>query len=364
MSDRPRLSADARRAMRTSVVSIGLAVAVTAAVLVAGVLTVTALYLWLQSTPSERVEPPKPGDLTLSIDAGHVLLGLALVGGAAVVIAGVATLFIARRAVRPLEDAFDRQRRFVADASHELRTPLTVLHARIQLLSRRVGPDHEAAPLVRELADDAQVLITIVNDLLAASDDAQPGPTPGSAPDDDADVHAVVEAAVRAAQASSTAPLAVRVHSGATPLAVRVPSTVLHRCVLALLENAFAHSPARATVTVSVERAGRFVAVDVHDEGPTLSGPEADRLFDRFAHRPSSSTDRPPAPADPDRTAAIPAAPDPTPRRPTHGLGLFTIRETITRHGGTLAVTPTPGTGTTLRLLVPVGPTPAPSRTV
>lgn len=54
MSDRARLSADARRAMRTSVVSIGVAVAVTAAVLVAGVLTVTALYLWLESTPAER----------------------------------------------------------------------------------------------------------------------------------------------------------------------------------------------------------------------------------------------------------------------------------------------------------------------
>lgn len=338
MTDRPRLSPDARRAMHTSVVSIGVAVAVTAAVLVAGVLTVTALYLWLQSTPAERREPPKPGDLTLSIDAGHVLLGLALVGGAAVVIAGVATLFIARRAVRPLEDAFDRQRRFVADASHELRTPLTVLHARIQLLSRRVGPDSEAAPLVRELADDAQGLIRIVNDLLAASD--EPGATPGPASDDRTDVHAAVEDAVLAYRsAAGPAGLGVVVEAGAEPLAVRIPTTALRRCVGALLDNAVRHSPAGDTVRITVARAGRFVVVDVHDDGPALSAAEADRLFDRFAHRPPTTT--PPAPGAPQRAAPA--------------LGLFLVRETVGRYGGTAAVAPTagPDAGTTIRLLLP-----------
>ncbi|WP_263732278.1 sensor histidine kinase [Cellulomonas sp. SG140] len=347
MSDRPRLSVDARRAMRTSVVSIGVAVAVTAAVLVAGVLTVTALYLWLQSTPAERREPPKPGDLTLSIDAGHVLLGLALVGGAAVVIAGVATLFIARRAVRPLEDAFDRQRRFVADASHELRTPLTVLHARIQLLSRRVGPDSEAAPLVRELTDDAQDLIRIVNDLLAASD----GPTAppevptasaiGPAPDGRTDVHAVLEDAVLAARSStSVAPLGVVVDSVAEPLAVRIPTAALRQCLLALLENALRHSPAGGTVRVTVARTGRFAAVDVHDDGPALSAAEAARLFDRFAHRPPSSGATRPGSA----------------LRPAPALGLFPVRETVAHHGGSVAVVPTTGpeAGTTIRLLLPV----------
>lgn len=268
-----------------------------------------------------------------------MLLGLALVGGAAVVIAGVATLFIARRAVRPLEDAFDRQRRFVADASHELRTPLTVLHARIQLLGRRAGPESEAAPVVRELADDAQNLIRIVNDLLAASD--EPGATPGPAPDEGTDVHAVVEDAVFTAQTSAgPARLAVVVDSAAEPLAVRIPTAALRECVLALLENAFRHSPAGGAVRVAVARTGRFVSVDVHDDGPTLSAAEADRLFDRFAHRP------------PPPTAPVPGAP----HRAAPALGLFLVRETVARHGGTAAAMPAtdPDGGTTIRILLPV----------
>ena len=330
------MPSDARQAMRTSVMSIGLAVAITAAVLVAGVLGVAAVYLWTQSNPAEQLEPAKPGDLRLSIDAGHVLLGLGLVGAVAVLIAGVSTVFIARRAVRPLEDAFARQRRFVADASHELRTPLTVLDARIQLLQRRVGPDSPATPVALELADDVQALITILNDLIDASAVAE---APLS--DEPADLRAALDAAVTAAQPSAAEHgVTIRLEAPAQ-VAVRMPPTQLSRCALALLDNALEHSPAGAAITVTVHSTGRFASVDVHDDGPTITGADAERLFDRFAHRPADPT----------------ASSDPAThrQRTRHGLGLFLVREIVTRHGGTAAVVPTTGPGSTIRLLLPTG---------
>ena len=50
----------------------------------------------------------------------------------------LAAAVLARRAVRPMAQALEQQRRFVADAGHELRTPLTLLSTRSQLLARRV----------------------------------------------------------------------------------------------------------------------------------------------------------------------------------------------------------------------------------
>ena len=70
----------------------------------------------------------------------RILGALALAGGAGLVLATLAAVVLARRAVRPMAQALESQRRFVADAGHELRTPLTLLSTRAQLLARRVRP--------------------------------------------------------------------------------------------------------------------------------------------------------------------------------------------------------------------------------
>src|SRR5262249_49107363 len=47
----------------------------------------------------------------------------------AIGLAGFGGYLLARRALAKLDDAFDRLKRFTADASHELRTPLTALRS-------------------------------------------------------------------------------------------------------------------------------------------------------------------------------------------------------------------------------------------
>jgi signal transduction histidine kinase len=50
-----------------------------------------------------------------------------LTGVAGLVLAAFGSVFLAQRAMRPIRQAFDRQRRFIADASHQLRTPAAVV---------------------------------------------------------------------------------------------------------------------------------------------------------------------------------------------------------------------------------------------
>ena len=53
---------------------------------------------------------------------------------------------VAGRVLRPLEQAYDAQRRFVANASHELRTPLTASRALLEMVDHRPGGDHRHVP--------------------------------------------------------------------------------------------------------------------------------------------------------------------------------------------------------------------------
>lgn len=81
------------------------------------------------------------------------------------------SILLARWAVRPVENAWNQQRQFVADASHELKTPLTVILTNAELLhadeydeaSKRRFADsiltmsHQMRGLVEQLLEQARV---------------------------------------------------------------------------------------------------------------------------------------------------------------------------------------------------------------
>lgn len=62
-----------------------------------------------------------------------------IIGGAAMMILFVISIFIAKSIVRPLEENDKRQKRFVSDAGHELKTPIAVISANSELLKRQIG---------------------------------------------------------------------------------------------------------------------------------------------------------------------------------------------------------------------------------
>ena len=287
----------------------------------------------------------------------RIIGALALAGGAGLVLATLAAVVLARRAVAPMAQALESQRRFVADAGHELRTPLTLLSTRAQLLARRVrsvgpsagtpggsgGPGSSGAagaagPSARDqligrdaegIVADSAALTAILEELLLAADTRTP------VPQDAVDLGGLVAAAVSSAQAAATEAgltLTLTPTTGDTTLAAGAP-TALSRGVTALIDNALGH--ARSRVEVGVERRARMVVIEVSDDGPGISDDVLPRMFTRFAG------DRPESTA-------------PSTRR-HYGLGLALVSEIATRHGGvvTAANRAAPATGAVLRVELP-----------
>ena len=82
----------------------------------------------------------------VSETVGRLIFVLVLTGLGALVLAAAGGLFMSRRAMRPVQEAFGRQRTFIADASHELKTPLTLIRADAEVRGRAYveSPDYRA----------------------------------------------------------------------------------------------------------------------------------------------------------------------------------------------------------------------------
>jgi two-component system, OmpR family, sensor kinase len=173
------------------------------------------------------------------------------------------------------ESALQRQRVFVADASHELRTPLTSILANLELLESELEGER------REMAESAlrssRRMRRLVADLLLlaradAGREVPPAPV---------DLRTVARgAAAEAGALSSDHALSLDLGDGVTVSGV---DDDLHRLAGNLVENALLHTPPGTPVTVSVRREGDWAVLEVADRGPGVPDALRERVFDRFA---------------------------------------------------------------------------------
>ncbi|HVK05663.1 MAG TPA: HAMP domain-containing sensor histidine kinase [Armatimonadaceae bacterium] len=246
-----------------------------------------------------------------------------------------------------LEQAFQRQRRFTADASHELRTPLAVIKANSSLMREEAEslPEdaREAAEAIDEAADRANRL---VRDLLFLARAEGGGALAAALPVQVSEV-ALADAARRAWSAATaarrSADQTLETAAAATEipafrndvpadLRLRTDRDYLIRLLTNLFENAARHTPADGSVSVRArpeEDGGGGnggIVLTVADSGEGIAPEHLARLGEPF-YRPDTA-----------RTRARGGA----------GLGLAICRSLARALGGDLHLASEPGRGTTV----------------
>ena len=93
-----------------------------------------------------------------------------LLGAAALLSIGISfliSLITANRAIKPVEESYNKQKQFVADASHELRTPLASISANTDvLLSKRDSTIGKEIKWLEYIKDETNRMTRLTNDLL------------------------------------------------------------------------------------------------------------------------------------------------------------------------------------------------------
>lgn len=234
---------------------------------------------------------------------------------------------LSHRAIAPLEEALDRQRRFVADASHELRAPLTRLHTRTQLLLRSTpAPPPAVVAELRQLAQGSRELSEVVDDLLASARLRSGGPE-----FERVDLPALA-ADLIAAEAGRLGEHDLVAHLTVTGPGLVVPGveSSLRRMLSALVDNAIGHCRPGGKISVSIAAVdgGRTVELVVADDGVGLNPARRHTIFTRFVR-------------------------GDTGRGRRHGIGLALAREVVEDHRGTISAEGEPDHGARFTVRLP-----------
>jgi heavy metal sensor kinase len=229
-----------------------------------------------------------------------------------------------------LEQALQRERRFVDEASHELRTPLANLRIELDLALRRARSSEELEGALRSAADETERLARLAEDLLVLAR-ADRGRVPVRR--EEVDVAELVGGEVDA--------FAARARQAGVAIEARVPTGLrssldplrMRQAVGNLLDNAVRSTPPQGTVTIEVGHADGFLSLEVRDTGEGFPAAFLRSAFEPFA-RPNSPR------SGPDRDAGS-------------GLGLTIVRAVAEAHGGTVEAANRPEGGAAVRLRIP-----------
>ncbi|MGO4805139.1 sensor histidine kinase [Arthrobacter sp. 2MCAF15] len=314
--------------LRKASLKVALRISAACAVMVLGLFAATALYLMNQLAHPEVPGSAAAGTAYAYLDSKDVLEAMVIAGVAGILLAGILGWLSARSAIRPLGDALARQRRFVQDASHELRTPLTILDTRIQLAQRNTVPGSRQSQDLARIREDAATLTGIVNELLlAATADA---PDRSAPPADLADAAAGVAGSLQLV--ADQREVRMDFSADARPLA-RIEKNALRRAVLALADNALAHTPPGGRVTIRTSIEQNSAVITVADTGTGITGVDQARIFDRFV-----------------RTASTGGSHG----QRSFGIGLALVREIAVAAGGAVEVAATGAEGTVMKMTLPL----------
>ncbi len=214
-----------------------------------------------------------------------------------------------------------------AVVAHEVRNPLGAIFNSVSYIRRLIGVDNPALPMVEIVAEEADRLNRIVDDLLHFA--RPPSPSPSPVP-----LRRLLEETVRAALADATGKVEV-VWALEAEVPVLVDERMIRQAFLNLALNAMQAMPRGGMLRVGVRRAAGprpEVQVEFTDTGPGIPEEVRTRIFEPFFTTKAKGT----------------------------GLGLALVKRIVESHSGRVLLESQQGRGTTFRLFLPCEPEAAP----
>ena len=185
---------------------------------------------------------------------------------------------LARWAVKPVAEAWQQQKQFVADASHELKTPLAVIMTNAELLQNGEYEPSAGEQFVSSILTMSRQMRGLVEGLL---DLARVDNGALQTAFERVDLSALTEEACMIFE-PVLFERELLLESAVEPgICVRGSQTYLQQVMKILLDNAMKYSDP-GTVRLSLQRQGNGCRLTVSNPGPEISAEDRKNIFKRF----------------------------------------------------------------------------------
>ncbi|PLX32739.1 MAG: hypothetical protein C0604_04780 [Clostridiales bacterium] len=178
-------------------------------------------------------------------------------------------------AIKPVEEAFEKQKQFVADSSHELKTPLSIISANADVLEMEIGQNE----WLTQMKLQTRRMSGLIHDLLmlAKTEAAGENIVFSEFNLSGAVTHAVLPFEVVAYEHGRRIECEIE-----EDISMRGDRQSINKMMEALLDNAVKYSEKDSAISVRLFARGSKRIIEVQNRGCGVSEAQKGKLFDKF----------------------------------------------------------------------------------
>ena len=241
----------------------------------------------------------------------------------------IISIFLSKWAIKPAEEAFDREKQFIADASHELKTPLTTILANSEiLLSHKNETISSQIKWIEYIKLESERMRGLVNDLLFLTKLGYKE-----------NIISFKEINLTDLVWSVILPFESLIFENNKKLESNIDSDIffmgnenqIKQLVVILVDNAIKYCSEKGTIKISLNKNQNKINMCVNNSGAPIPKEEQKYIFERF-YRVDKSRVR---------------------EKGGYGLGLSIAKEIVELHKGQISVISDEKSGTTFKIVFP-----------